>query len=428
MEPNRSSGLLLHEGRISIGYRERAKDCLCRITFDMNRDQYVLVDCLESLHELLPPTFSASEPFNMLLPGSSKPVEGYIAGSFTQTIVGGDPSVYVTLWTQGPPSIERGNRLSRVQAVIVNLRQYRCGPGDEIHLSDGAWDFELTPVRNSSEYPSEIQNKSYLISHLLVLKRHDAHQFSWTQACKCLEAFCTFLSFCSERTVAPALVRGLDNSGEMIVQDLRTPRVDPFTENVSWLDLYHGSAMMEVFPGFMRLMGNEEWRQAIHTAVYWYVRGNTNLIGPDGAVVLIQTALERIAWHILVKVRHSVADYDFSALPAAAQFRLVLDSCSIPLALPSRLTKLTGVSKGKKGEKDWLDGPEAFVAVRNQIVHPVKRKRVSGGLMFYEALQLGKWYLELILLHSCGFAGNYACRLDIPICQGSVEPLPWAKS
>jgi hypothetical protein len=100
----------------------------------------------------------------------------------------------------------------------------------------------------------------------------------------------------------------------------------------------------------------------------------------------------------------------------------------VPLDLPTKLGKLSAVAKGQKGEQDWIDGPQAFVAVRNQIVHPGKTKRVKGGRAFYEALQLGKWYLELILLRSFGFKGDYACRLNIPMQAGSIEPVPWAKS
>ena len=99
----------------------------------------------------------------------------------------------------------------------------------------------------------------------------------------------------------------------------------------------------------------------------------------------------------------------------------------MPLELPSVLTHLNAVAKGQKGERDWLDGPEAFVAVRNQIVHPAKRQRVSGGHSLFEALQLGKWYLELILLKSFAFTGNYACGLHIPKWAGSVERVPWAR-
>jgi hypothetical protein len=221
------------------------------------------------------------------------------------------------------------------------------------------------------------------------------------------------------------LVKGYDESGELTVQDWRAVRIDPCESHGNWLDEYDASAMATVFPGFARLMEDEEWRETIRTAVYWYVRGNTNYVGPDGAMILVQTALERLAWHILVRVRHSISGRKFADLPAAVQLRRVLDACSVPLDLPSKLGELTKAAKGQKDEQDWADGPQTFVAMRNQLVHPGKRKRVKGGRAYYEALQLGKWYLELILLRSCGFNGSYACRLNIPMWIGGVEPLPW---
>jgi len=335
--------------------------------------------------------------------------------------------LYLTLWPFGEAVVERGSDLVKVDAALVNFNQYHMGPGQTIRLNDEIWEFELTPAGESTEYPAEIQNESFFLSHHLLLRRRDVQLFSWAQAQRCLEKLSTFLSFCADRSVAPALIRGYDRSGQPVIQDLRTPRVDPFEKHVSWLDEYHGSAMSEAFPTFASLMEDDEWRDAIRGAVYWYVRANTNLVGPDGAIVLIQTALERLAWHVLVRARRSLSGRDFSDLPAAAQLRLLLDTCSVTLDLPSELGELTKVATGQKGEQDWVDGPQAFVAVRNQIVHPGKRRRVQGGQAFYEALQLGKWYLELVLLRSFRFNGNYACRLNIPMHVGNVEPVPWVK-
>jgi len=56
--------------------------------------------------------------------------------------------------------------------------------------------------------------------------------------------------------------------------------------------------MVEAFPGFARLMLHADWKEAVRTAVYWYVRADTNHVGPDGAIILLQAALERLAWHI----------------------------------------------------------------------------------------------------------------------------------
>jgi len=208
------------------------------------------------------------------------------------------------------------------------------------------------------------------------------------------------------------------------MQEWGTALVDSGKGHSGWLDEHYGAVIADVFPGFSNLMQDDEWRKTIRTAVYWYVRSDTNSVGPDGAIVLVQAALERLAWHILIKVRRAISEDGFSRLAAADQLRLVLNACSIPSELPGVLVELGSAAKAE----NWADGPKAFVAVRNQIVHPVKRQKVKGGRAFFEALQLGKWYLELILLKSFRFNGDYACRLNIPRWVGSVEPVPWAKA
>ncbi len=433
MEPHHSSGILLHEGRFSIRYGDNAEDCLCRVTFDLTRKYHVLIDCLESLHGLFTgpslPWFHPEQPFQVLVPEAASPIECHIFGSFRQQIIGDDPSVYLTLSPLGRmTSIDSGSQLYKVNAGIANFGPYPVA-ATTICLEGGTWVFELTPVEESRFlYPPGIQNDVYRFSQHLLLQRSDGGGFSSANARNALSALSTFLSFCAERWIAPVLIAGFDQSGNVAMEEWGTALVEPSGGYGGWLDECHGGTMAEVFPGFSILMEDPEWRRTIGTAVYWYVRADTDHVGPDGAIILIQTALERLAWHILVTVRRAISEEGFSKLAAADQLRLVLNACSVPLELPTSLTHLAAVAAGQKNEPDWVDGPQAFVAVRNQIVHPGKRKRVKGGRAFYEALQLGKWYLELILLRSFGFQGSYASRLNIPMYAGNVESVPWAQT
>ena len=435
VEPHRSSGILLHEDRFSIRYGDNAQDCLCRVTFDLTRKHHVLIDCLESLHKLVTgpslPWFQPEQPFQVLIPGAANPIDCHIFGSFRQQIIGNDPSVFLTLSALGPSTlIDHGSQLYKVSAGIANFGPYPVGATRTIRLEDATWSFELTPVEESRLlYPPGIQNDSYRFTQHLLLQRSDGGGFSCASAREALNTLSTFLSFCAERWIAPVLIQGFDQSGTAAMEEWGTAHIDPSEGHGGWLDEYHGSSTMaEAFPGFSTLMQDPEWRRTIRTSVYWYVRADTNHVGPDGAIILVQTALERLAWHILVNVKHAISEDGFSKLAAADQLRLVLSVCSVPLELPSLLTQLTAIATRQKGEQDWVDGPQAFVAVRNQIVHPGKRQRVTGGRSFFEALQLGKWYLELILLRSFSFNGSYACRLKIPRWVGSVETVPWARS
>ena len=77
-------------------------------------------------------------------------------------------------------------------------------------------------------------------------------------------------------------------------------------------------------------------------------------------------------------------------------------------------------------EKNWADGPQAFVDVRNRLVHPEKGEKPKSPEVLFEVLQLGKWYLELTLLRAFEFSGAYAKRLKIPHVAGDAEAVPWA--
>jgi hypothetical protein len=372
----RSTGILLAEGWFPIRHGDRTVDCLCRVTFDLTRERHVLIDCLEFV-DALQPGFIHAGPFFLELSPGSKSVECVIVGMSGQTI---------TLLPGSGALVDRGLPIVRVNAGVVNFNQYWFGGPSKLNfcLEDGTWVFDFTPVGDKTFlYPPKIQNELYFFSHHLLLRKANGDTFSCSEAQEALDTLATFLRFCAEHWVAPALVVGSDSTGMAAMEDWGSPKVDAPDTPRNWLDADHGGAMLEIFPDFSRLMRDSKWREAIRTAVYWYVRADTNHVGPDGAIILLQAALERLAWHILVQHRRAISADGFLKLPAADQFRLLLDACSIPLQIPTLLARLTRAAKAtKKGEKDWIDGPQAFVEVRNQLVHPRKPRRLESGASY----------------------------------------------
>ncbi len=419
---------MLAEDRFTVRYRDRAIPCRCRVTFDLTRKNNVLIECLESLHDLgagfgFEP-FHADGRFSLEVSPDALPIECRIFHLNEQMLGPDDSRLELTLCPQGSFLLP-SSPLVRVNAGIVNLPRYWFGGPRQLSfcLEDETWNFEFTPVGEQSfQYPRKIQNDSFSFSHHLTLKKRNAHPFSQSQVEDALGLLSTFLSFCAERWVAPTLITGFEASGTVAHQNWNTPLVDPRRDPINWLDEYDGHPMVNVFPGFSRLMAEPKWRDTIRSAVYWYVRSQSDYVGPDGAIILVQAALERLAWHLLVQQRQAISQNGFSKIPAADQIRLLLNISSIPLALPAFLAELSSTAKAR----NWTDGPEAFVAVRNQIVHPPRRTHTRlSARSYYEALQLGKWYLELILLNATGFSGKYSNRLKIPRWKGDVEFLPW---
>ena len=180
--------------------------------------------------------------------------------------------------------------------------------------------------------------------------------------------------------------------------------------------------MAKLFPGFMNLMCDPGWRELMGQVIYWYLRGDTNDIGPDGACILLQVALERLAWHLLVRVQPSISAKAFFKLPAADRLRRLLTTCSIPIAIPPELEQLNHAAKAM----NWLDGPQAFAGIRNRLVHPPKSSPMITKLPWYDAYRLGKWYVELIILNRCGYLGTYSNRTRKQRWVGEVERVPWA--
>jgi hypothetical protein len=420
-------GIVVAEDRLTIRHRDREGIYQCRVSFDLARDHRFLIDCLESVHELgigIGP-MPRDALFVKVLPGA-EPIECGIF-EMEQKLIGEGASVHVKLLPQGTNRVaDYGLPVVRINAGIANLHRYWFGGPKRLSFSleGGGWLFNFMPVGDETLlYPSQAQDESYAFTHHLDLRKADSDAFSCSEAEQALDTLSTFLSFCAERWVCPALVVGFDNEGTAAMEDWGSRMLDARREPNNWLDRDHGGAMVEVFPGFWHLMEDPMWKKTVRTAVYWYVRADTNHVGPDGAIVLMQAALERLAWHVLVQRHRAVSEEGFSRkLPTADRIRLLLHTCSIPLDFPAELADL-GLSAPAQR---WKDGPEAFVSVRNRIVHPREQQKPISERGYYEALQLGKWYLELVLLRSCGFAGQYSRRLKIPRYVGEVEAVPWA--
>jgi hypothetical protein len=166
------------------------------------------------------------------------------------------------------------------------------------------------------------------------------------------------------------------------------------------------------------------WKEAAKMAVYWYVESQE--VGSDSALIVIQAAFELLSWTWFVEDRKKYSRRDFNRLPTAVKLRLLLESAEIPTTIQSSLQELDAHAKSR----GWADGPEALVGIRNALVHPtvrnVARIAATSAYSLFEASQLALWYLELILLYLFGFQGKYANRLVMNGWKGEeVSPVPW---
>jgi len=420
---NFERGLTLAETDIQICSRTHSQSYPCKVHFDLKRNSTILIEPLKPITAI---THDPDGPFSVVIPNVSKRLDCLTV--YGSQRWGGDNSGVWVILTPCFSNIEvdRSTTLVKINAGVLNLGHYWTNRPlglSYFKLAHEDWQFDFIPVTDSTLlYPPSVQNDAYFFTHHLCAQKSDGRAFSTSEAHDRLNDLASFLSFCHGHWVSTALTYGIDEHGQIGMEEWGTRNVSRWSRGSNWLDEHHGNSMTELFPGFMQLlMKSPDWKDAIQVAIYWYVRADTNFVGPDGACVLLQAALERLAWHVLVRDRRSLSEDGFSRLPAADQLRLFLSTLSIPLEMPAGLLNLEKSAKAF----NWQDGPQSFVEIRNRIVHPPKGRRHIRGLPYYDAYRLAKWYLELAILSACGYKGIYSNRTRERLWIGEVEPVPW---
>ncbi len=419
-----TTALLIREEPFQIRHKDRTGTFNSKVYFDLALGNSLVIEPQESLHDIYP-ALSIEGSFFVSFRDSSEPTECYAKDSNFR--IGGDfPGHFFRLSPlRSNIFLRSGTPLVRIEAGVLNFANYFLvrRPEDQcFELRHENWVFSFIPVDVQIYcYPPQIQTEDYAFTHHVSIRLLDGSEFSPEEAQRQLDLLGDFLTFCRGFWVSTALTAGVGANGKVEMEELGTRKVSPRKVSYNWLDFHHGSCMVELFPGFVAKMTDTEWQEALRYALYWYVRADTTLVGPDGGCFLLQAALERLAWHVLVRDRQSLSEDGFSRLPAADQLRLLLSTMNVPLAIPDGLSSLQSVGKAL----NWNDGPQAFVGVRNRLVHPPKANAKNIMLPFFEAYTLGKWYVELVLLSACGYSGKYSNRTKINRWVGQVEDVPW---
>ncbi|HOM97753.1 MAG TPA: hypothetical protein PLY41_05575, partial [Acetomicrobium sp.] len=231
------------------------------------------------------------------------------------------------------------------------------------------------------------------------------------------------LSFAKGGWCEPICAVGFDASEMRVWESLSSPR-DTTLSFHSWFDSHTGDQLTSLFPAFMKRWENEDWREALHEVIYWYLNANYSSRGIDAGIILTQAAIERLSYEFAVKHRRLLTVEGFKDLRASDKFRLLFSSVGIPLDIPvdtSELQRLAGNTQMK-----WLDAPHALTEIRNSLVHPEHKRRGQLGSAYYEAWNFGLWCLEMGILAICGYSGTYGNRLKHRYV-GQIEDVPWKK-
>ena len=286
-----------------------------------------------------------------------------------------------------------------------------------VKLETHPWLIEICAVPELEETKKRLQSEGgYAVTHIGIVVRSDGKTFSVEEVKELItHTLRLFLSFASGSFCGVVDLKGRDHTGGIIWRLLGSPIVDPWsTGRQSWFDTMHGHVLSEVFEGFHARLNDTNMGVKTERGLYWYLLGNRGTGFSDADTVLVQAALEYLAY---VQLKD-----DKRGQKASDIIKNALVNIGICVDIPNSCQKLYNFAE----EHDWKHGPHALTELRNDMIHAKQRYETVPSGVHYEAKNLGLWYVEMVLLRFFKYCGVYSNRL-VERWVGEVEPVPWAQ-
>jgi hypothetical protein len=289
-------------------------------------------------------------------------------------------------------------------------------------LKGAEWTIRINSLKNTYKNIEQTKLDGITrLTHVASLRKSDDADFSAGDFSDVWPMLVNYFTFLKGGRNWPVMSTGYNNE-RVVFRSWSAPLLS--RNGSSWFNPYDVSQAEEFFPLFSKRWNQSSaWRESLDRAIYWYTQANTKggVPGIDAAIILAQTALERLAYHYVVIDRCMISEYGFDNLRASDKLRLLIVILGISTDIPDTSKKIISVAS----EMKWQDIPHALTDIRNSLVHPKKKKIELIQQCYFEAWNLSIWLLELSILGVCGYQGEYRNRLSMPYMI--TEPVPWAK-
>ncbi|WP_316789648.1 hypothetical protein [Pedobacter frigoris] len=308
-----------------------------------------------------------------------------------------------------------GNPVKEVSATTVSLQKSR------LVLDDKPYKIEIDKLGNYKERTEKLHdNGGYLITYAGKITKKKGN-IKLTELHNWHDRFHHFLYFLNGQRVAPMFYTG-SFEGQNIWTDYTNYTIDMYKYVHCWSDIMFLNDLPQLWKSYNKLWKNESDQDFLTTAIHWYVEANSNAGMVEGSIILIQTALELIYNWLIVEHKKVIVGGDADSMSAANKIRMLIFQFKVNPNIPSAFKDLADIPNVQ-------DGPEAFVKIRNALVHGQETKRADlrkiNHRAKYQALQLGIWYVELALLYILGYKGKYKNRTDGNTWRNTGTLVPW---
>lgn len=309
---------------------------------------------------------------------------------------------------------QKENTVDKIVFEVPNLKKFtgegiKEGTGirrGRLSLESDSYLITLDEKKNIGDLEKKLKSiGGFLLLYTgVITKKNGAIDFN--EAKKVLGVLYWFLTFINGRRTSPMFLKGMAENN-IVWENYNSCHVDQYKNVWSWSPDFHLDGIKQSWRCFLNLSKNQKDFDCLTTAIHWYAEANKGSGYAEGAIMMSQNALELLYnWQVIEK-RKIIKDNGKQALTASNKIRLLLFTISQSYEIPDDLFYL----KRYAGSKD---GPETITEIRNAIVHGNEHKRneISNipGEAIYQAMQLGIFYIELILLKIVEYKGGYINR------------------
>lgn len=417
--------LLLYEGLLELRHQEAVIEAEGRLELEFVpslRFRFALRDA--------PVTADVTGPGTLLVAGSSVPVfvtntvlgRGAIKGSLGASSTGGSAEIAEArfLVANLPEFLGEPLHEGRTLAGGESQRSFWRG-----RLALAARDWRVTLDERSDHKDVYARLKAaggFDITHTGCLRRADGQAFADTDASEMLNALAGFLGLACGAWAPPVAAIGLDCAGNVVWREWNSRWTSPWISRLSAFDR-HKHDLSGAFAGYVDRWEDQLWNDPLRIATQMYVEAN-GPITADTSLLLAQAHLELVAWVRFVEELQTRAAADFDGVRASERVRDLLAWIGIDPAIPASLPALH--QEAARQTPPWADGPHAITEMRNALVHPRQRERLTAISVHarIDLQELALWYTEMTLLRLIEYRGEYANRLGAKT-TGVVEIVPW---
>ena len=293
------------------------------------------------------------------------------------------------------------NALHECDLILANVPNFF---DMTLQLKTSNWDIRLEPATNIKDLVKVMSIQSgFALTHVAHIKKLNMEPFDFDQASKILRSLETYISFMRGAWCGLFLPVGwIRDDISWYKWDL--PMVMPWrTTPIYWCNTFDIDELSKAFDIFMTIPEHLELINVIS-----FYTGANGYEAPDISVIMAQIALELLVALYVPEGKYR-EDKD-------EKIRRLLSKKRISADIPYELNQLREYCEQNIRDGKQIDGPKAIVYLRNIFVHP-KRENINKIVqvpvkIMSEATSLALAYIELVLLESLGYNGQYTDRFS----------------